>query len=82
MHLINLIVNYLYRKYGVLLHNFFENWTKGTSHLNKLVFCFTEEPNKQEAAAVKQEIKQEIKTEDKQNGTIKPPPEKKPKTIR
>ena len=32
MHLINLIVNYLYRNYGVPLHNFFENWTRGTSH--------------------------------------------------
>ena len=36
MHLINLIVNYLYRKYGVPLHNFFENWTRGTSHLNAI----------------------------------------------
>ena len=35
MHLINLIVKYLYRKYGVPLHNFFENWTRGTSHLNE-----------------------------------------------
>ena len=34
MHSINLIVNYLYRKYGVPLHNFFENLTRGTSHLN------------------------------------------------
>ena len=33
MLLINLIVNYLYRKYGVPLHNFFENWSRGTSHL-------------------------------------------------
>ena len=34
MHLINLILNYLYRKYGLPLHNIFENETKGTSHLN------------------------------------------------
>ena len=33
MHLSNLIVNYLYRKYGIALHYFFENWTRGTSHL-------------------------------------------------
>ena len=33
MHLINLIVTYLYRKYGAPLHNFFENWTRGRSHL-------------------------------------------------
>ena len=33
MHLINLIVNYLYRKYGVPLHIFFENWSRGTSYL-------------------------------------------------
>ena len=36
MILIYLIVNYLYRKYGVPLHNFFENWTRGISHLNVL----------------------------------------------
>ena len=34
MLLIYLIVNYFYRKYGVPLHNFFENWTRGISHLN------------------------------------------------
>ena len=34
MILIYLIVNYLYRKYGVPLHIFFENWTRGISHLN------------------------------------------------
>ena len=33
MLLIYLIVNYLYRKYGVPLHNFSENWTSGISHL-------------------------------------------------
>ena len=33
MSLINLIVIYLQRKYGVALHNFFEKWTRGTSHL-------------------------------------------------
>ena len=33
MLLIYLIVNYLYRKYGVPLHIFFENWTRGISHL-------------------------------------------------
>ena len=33
MLLIYLIVNYLYRKYGVPLHNFFENLTRGISHL-------------------------------------------------
>ena len=33
MLLINLIVIYLYRKYGVPLHNFFENWNRGISHL-------------------------------------------------
>ena len=27
-----MIVNYLYRTYGVPLHNVFENWTRGTSH--------------------------------------------------
>ena len=32
-HLIYLMVNYLKRKYGVSLHNFFENWTRGISHL-------------------------------------------------
>ena len=35
MLLIYLIVNYLYRKYGVPLHNFFENWTRGISHLKE-----------------------------------------------
>ena len=35
MLLIYLIVNYLYRKYGVPLHNFFENWTRGISHLKR-----------------------------------------------
>ena len=35
MYLINLIENYLYRKYTVPLHNFFfENWSRGTSRLN------------------------------------------------
>ena len=38
MLLIHLIVNYLYRKYGVPLHNFFENWTRGISHL-KIRIC-------------------------------------------
>ena len=34
MHYINLIVNYLKRKYGAPLHIFFfKNWTRGTSHL-------------------------------------------------
>ena len=33
MILIYLIVNYLYRKHGVPLHNFFENLTRGISHL-------------------------------------------------
>ena len=33
MLLIYLMVNYLYRKYGIPLHNFFENWTRGISHL-------------------------------------------------
>ena len=40
MHLINLIVNYLYRKFWEPLHNFFENWSRGTSHLN-LFHCST-----------------------------------------
>ena len=40
MHLINLIVNYLHRKYGVPLHNFFENWTRGISHLNRSLFFY------------------------------------------
>ena len=37
MHLINLIVNYLYRKYRVPLYIFFffENWTRGTSYLKR-----------------------------------------------
>ena len=36
MRLINRTVNYLYRKYAALLNNvfFFENWTRGASHLN------------------------------------------------
>ena len=33
---INLIVNYLYRKYGVPLHNVFEKWTRGISNLKIL----------------------------------------------
>ena len=33
MYLINLIVINLYRKYGVPLHIFLRNWTRGTSHL-------------------------------------------------
>ena len=33
MLLIYLIANYLYRKYGVPLNNFLENWTRGISHL-------------------------------------------------
>ena len=37
MLLIYLIVNYLYRKYGVPLHNFFKNWTRGISHLKATV---------------------------------------------
>ena len=44
MPLINLIVIYLKRKYGVPLHNFFENWTRGTSYLNvsnDLTFFFS-----------------------------------------
>ena len=40
MLLIYLIVNYLYRKYGVPLHNFFENWTRGISHLNIINYQF------------------------------------------
>ena len=43
MLLIYLIVNYLYRKYGVTLHNFFENRTRGISHLK------VESPRKKEA---------------------------------
>ena len=44
MHLINLIVNYLYRKYGVALNNFFENWKRGISHLKmfKITVCASE----------------------------------------
>ena len=34
MLLIYLIVNYSYREYGVPLHIFFENLTRGISHLN------------------------------------------------
>ena len=34
MYLINLIVNYLYRKYGVLIYNLLENRIRGISHLN------------------------------------------------
>ena len=33
MHLINLIVIYLYRKYVVPTQIFFEKWTRGTNHL-------------------------------------------------
>ena len=33
MHFINLLVNYLDRKYGVPINNFYENLTRGTSHL-------------------------------------------------
>ena len=36
MLLINLKVHYLYRKYGVPLHIFFENWTRGISHLKQV----------------------------------------------
>ena len=36
MLLVNLMVNLLYRKYGVPLHNFFENWTRGISYLNNI----------------------------------------------
>ena len=38
MHLINLTVNYLYRKYGVPIHTFFYNRTGGTSYLKKSFF--------------------------------------------
>ena len=32
-----LLINLIYRKYGVPLHNFFfENWTRGISHLKDL----------------------------------------------
>ena len=34
--MIDLIVNYLHRKYGVALHNFFENWTRG---MNVMTFA-------------------------------------------
>ena len=34
MPLINLMVIYLQRKYGVPLHNFFEKWSSGISYLN------------------------------------------------
>ena len=37
MLLIYLIVNYLYRKYGVPLQKFSENLTRGISHLKR--FC-------------------------------------------
>ena len=40
MLLIYPIVNYLYRKYGVPLHNFFENWTRGISHLKVSLIFF------------------------------------------
>ena len=33
MLLINLIVHYMYRKNGVPLHNFLENWTRGINRL-------------------------------------------------
>ena len=33
MFFINLIVIYLYRKYGVPLDNLFEKWTRGTNYL-------------------------------------------------
>ena len=39
MFLLNLIVIYLLRKYGVPLHNFFEKWTRGISYLNKVHVC-------------------------------------------
>ena len=41
-YLYNLIVNYLYRKYGAPLHNFSDNWTRRTSHLkvvSYLILC-------------------------------------------
>ena len=39
VYLSDLIVNYMYRKYGVPFHNFFlENWTRGTSHLKFITF--------------------------------------------
>ena len=37
MHLINMIGNYLYRKYGVTRHYFLENLTRGIGHLNILL---------------------------------------------
>ena len=36
MHFINLMVNYLDRKYGVSINNFSENLIRGSSHLNAL----------------------------------------------
>ena len=39
MHLINLIENYLYRNFGVPLHFFFGNWTRGISYLNITLLC-------------------------------------------
>ena len=46
MHLINLIVNNLYRKYGVPLHNIFENWTRGTSHLKVHFTVHVQKPSR------------------------------------
>ena len=33
MHLINLMVNYLYRKYGVPIYDFTREWTRVTRYL-------------------------------------------------
>ena len=38
MHLTNLMVNYLYRKYGVPIHNFTRKWSRGTSYLKMFLF--------------------------------------------
>ena len=35
MHLINIMVNYLYRKYGVHMHIYTRKLARGTSHLKK-----------------------------------------------
>ena len=36
MYLINLMAKYLYRKYGLPIHKFFENLTRGISHVATL----------------------------------------------
>ena len=35
MHLFNMMVSYLYRKYGIPIYVFTRKWTRGTSYLKR-----------------------------------------------